>query len=1475
MKTDWQEAGISRFGKRTATLALLLVALCLTFAFSHLLYTTTRADGWVPHSSGTSLALYGVWGDSSSSVFACGDTGTFLHFDGSQWSSLSTGVGNVLYGIWGHSPTDIFVVGNAGTMVHYDGSQWNEMTSGTKNHLNAVWGTASDSVLSAGNKGTILSYNGVSWSSMPTGVTNTLYGIWGSSSTDIFAVGNGGTILHYGGIGWSQMSSNTTSTLWGVWGSSGSDVFAVGNSGCILHYDGTDWAEMPAGMVDNLYCVWGESSNEVFAAGANGTILQFDGNIWTQMTTTANSSLRGIWGSSATDIFAVGDSGTILHYAEFVPVVISASPGQGNQSDALIVTLSGNNFTEVTGVSFGDGVLVEDFSIDSSTQLTANVTIAAEAVTGPRDVSVTNSYGTGVLAAGFDIPHAQLDTVAPGSAYREQSIEVVITGHNLGGATAISFGAGINVTEFHVYDPTQISANITIDGAATIGPRDVTVTTPGSTAQLVAGFTVDSANEPPVAADDSYATDEDEPLVVAAPGVLGNDTDVDGNSLTAVLVSGPSGGILDLNVDGSFSYTPHLDFYGEDTFAYRAYDGLAYSGNATVIITVNPVNDAPAAAQDSYSTDEDATLNVVAPGVLGNDSDTEGSVLTAALYSSPAHGTLNLSSDGSFTYSPHPDFHGTDSFSYRSYDGEAYSNIATVTITVIPANDAPVAIEDSYSVHEDNTLSLAAPGVLANDSDIDADMLSAELVNAATHGSVSLAADGSFTYVPYPDFYGTDTFTYRAFDGTEYSATTTVTLNVVPVNDAPVAVGDAHSLDEDVTLNVTSPGILGNDSDIDTGSLSAVLMSGPAHGTLNLNNDGSFTYTPEPDFYGADSFAYRAYDGVLYSETVTVHLTVSAVNDAPIARDAAYVATAGNILQILSPGVLENDNDVDGDLLTAVLAGSVSHGALTLNADGSFTYSPEANFSGTDAFSYRAFDGSLYSGAATVTLTVNWFNEAPVAVDDAYIVDEDGVLLVDRPGILQNDSDPDGNVLTATLVSGPGCGTLALNPNGSFTYTPDANFHGSDFFTYLATDGVATSEPATVSILVNPVNDAPKASGDTFAATEDQTLIVGPPGILGNDSDTDGDSLKAILISPPGHGAIVLNSDGSFTYTPDPNFVGIDGFSYQACDGSLCSDTIDSTIQVNQAPPLVSALSPSEGVAGQTVRISITGANFSGATSLSFGAGIDVTSYRTESDELITAEIAIGPTAASGARDVKVVTPAGTAGLAGAFKVSATLPVIAGTNPISAPRGQSLEVSVSGNNLQATTAVSFGPGIVVNSFRTVSPEEIMVNISIDSEAIAGPRQVTVSTIGGTGTLPDGFEVTIPAPVVTDLSLTSGERGRTLEVVINGENLDEAREIDLGEGVAVKTFYLDGSTRIVATVTIADDASTGPRDVLVTTPQGTATLPGGFTVEWTLNPSSVWLWLGIGLVLAMLAFFLLVTRRRPTKKWSLLDLQNKR
>jgi hypothetical protein len=391
-----------------------------------------------------------------------------------------------------------------------------------------------------------------------------------------------------------------------------------------------------------------------------------------------------------------------------------------------------------------------------------------------------------------------------------------------------------------------------------------------------------------------------------------------------------------------------------------------------------------------------------------------------------------------------------------SITDSAISNPTGVTVHI--PNARPNAADDSYATDLNVQLDVLAPGVLTNDSDANADLLVSALDSGASNGSVTLNGDGSFTYVPNNGFTGTDSFTYHVNDGLTNSNIATVTITV---NAPPVAVDDNYSTNKNTQLNVPAPGVLGNDTD--EGAITAVLDSGTSNGTLGLNADGSFTYMPNAGFSGSDSFTYHANDGSLDSNIATV--TIDVINAVPVANNDSYSTARNAQLNVGAPGVLSNDSDADGDALSAALDSQPPNGTVTLNADGSFTYIPDAGFVGVDSFTYHANDGTANSNIATVDITVT--NDVPTAVDDSYQTDKNVALNISAPGVLGNDSDPNGDPLTAVVDANPTNGSLTLNADGSFTYTPNTDYVGADSFTYHANDGVDDSNVATVNITVN------------------------------------------------------------------------------------------------------------------------------------------------------------------------------------------------------------------------------------------------------------------------------------------------------------------------------------------------------------------------------------------------------------------------
>jgi VCBS repeat-containing protein len=314
---------------------------------------------------------------------------------------------------------------------------------------------------------------------------------------------------------------------------------------------------------------------------------------------------------------------------------------------------------------------------------------------------------------------------------------------------------------------------------------------------------------------------------------------------------------------------------------------------------------------------------------------------------------------------------------------------------------------------------------------------------------------------------------------------------------------------------VTAPGLLANDTDIDSATLTALLVTGPAHGTLQLNANGSFTYTPNADYNGPDSFTYKASDGALASAPVTVSLSVNPVNDFPVAHDDKATTAEDTTLLLTAANLLGNDTDADKDALSISSVGEALHGSVALNADGSVSYTPVHDYNGPDSFTYTVSDGHGGTSTANVSLTVTPVNDPPVAGDDSFSVDQGKALTIDAKSILVNDTDVENDALGISAVGTAQHGTVALNDNGSVSYTPNADYDGPDSFTYTVSDGHGGTDTGLVSINVRDseptaVDDSVKVA-DTAHKTIDLVIILDRSGSMSDPSGVPGVSTRLEL----------------------------------------------------------------------------------------------------------------------------------------------------------------------------------------------------------------------------------------------------------------------------------------------------------------------------------------------------------------------------
>ena len=370
---------------------------------------------------------------------------------------------------------------------------------------------------------------------------------------------------------------------------------------------------------------------------------------------------------------------------------------------------------------------------------------------------------------------------------------------------------------------------------------------------------------------------------------------------------------------------------------------------------------------------------------------------------------------------------------------------------------------------------------------------------------------------------------------------------------APVAREDRYLLPGGATLRVAADeGVLANDTSTDRPGLRAVLLVAPRHGTVALRVDGSFVYRPAPGYEGRDSFGYRAVDGNGASAMRAVKLTV---NLGPRAVDDDLATPPGVRRTLPAPGVLANDVDTLGTPLVAVLLTRPTQGSVALSPRGAVDYLPRAGFAGVDSFTYRARDAyGAWSRPTTVTIRVETPNRAPVAVADDFTTTEDIVLEMAAPGLLANDTDPDGDPLVAEQVGRPSSGNVSIEPDGSFFVEPDINQDADITFRYRVGDGRSWS--AVVEVLVDVIadNDPPVTEPDFYEGNAGERLTIPGPGVLANDGDpVEFDSPHAQLLTQPSGGEVAMTPDGGFTFDADPGPTRNESFTYLACDGGGCT----------------------------------------------------------------------------------------------------------------------------------------------------------------------------------------------------------------------------------------------------------------------------------------------------------------------------------
>lgn len=675
--------------------------------------------------------------------------------------------------------------------------------------------------------------------------------------------------------------------------------------------------------------------------------------------------------------------------------------------------------------------------------------------------------------------------------------------------------------------------------------------TNGATETATVTITVEGVNDAATIGDPTFNIDEDGSVQVS---ILTNgqinldDIDGDENAAFVAAVGTPQNGVAEIDGDNPrvLRYTPNADFVGTDTFTYTIEDEGGAQTTGTVTVNVAPVNDAPVAVDDTATTSEDTAIDI---DVLANDTDIDSGVLEVISLGTPTSGTVTENPDGTIKFTPAADVFGQSTFTYVVSDGNGGSDTATVTVNVSSVNDLPIAGDDSETLAEDTPVNI---DVLANDSDLEDTELDVSIATGPQFGSVEVENDGTITYTPNSQYVGDDSFTYTVTDDDGGTDTATVTLTVTAEPDAPIANDDTASTNEEEGVTIA---VLTNDAEVDGQDISIVSFTQGSDGTVEQNN-GTLSYTPDDDFFGTDTFTYTISDGDSNTPdaTATVTVTVNPLNDAPTAVDNNITIDEDTPTSI---NVILNDTDVDnpnGDL-TVTGATNGANGTTALASDGkSVIYTPDADFVGVDTFTYTMSDGAGGSDSALVVVTVENVNDAPRPQTTAVTTVQNGTL----EGTLEAD-DPDVNAtITFDLAANgaPSNGTVNIESDGDFTYTPDASFVGTDTFTYEVTDGaLTTTQEVTVTV-----------------AFADVAYSIAPLTVDTAEGDTGGPTVFSFTVSRVGDTSNAATIDVEFDANASPLVEAIDfasGAFPTTQTLSFAADETSKTVTVEVAPDLI------------------------------------------------------------------------------------------------------------------------------------------------------------------------------------------------------------------------------------------------------------------------------------------------------------------